>query len=511
MQPGLATRPSRSTGSTFRATTLVVFLASSVFYAAALVVPVRGLIDYAFLGGFLAGCTVTTLAILQRRRALFIPFWLGLVVWQNAVLGLLLSARPGPSFLIVVEFKTVMIYLAALHGLASNARWLKRELRPLLGPAAVTAAAIVVSSRHPAGQAAIGYGRNFTSYIALVVAFSWCLYGLTIAQIRTLCARCARYVILVLGAGAAIEYSIGTDAWRSILNYRFTEAYLNGASVSTTLFDHRVPRLGSVMIEPVNAGYLAAGAVVVLLICSDTRRRRGFLALGIVLTMATFAKGALLLLLLIAMAGIATRTFRTVSLFARRLPTASIVLATAGTLGAFIAYLFVTAGPARLERLLTNPTSLHNGGGESVEFHMAGLLSALYGALSNPIGRGLGTGGNFSSIFGGVQGAVRVGSGAESGVGVLVAQMGLLGLLGLGWFAIRLTGIIDPGRSFYGRAAVVAWFVLWWYQENVMGPQASALVLLGISAALAMSIAGRRERALEQQQRGLPPATVRPT
>ena len=79
------------------------------------------------------------------------------------------------------------------------------------------------------------------------------------------------------------------------------------------------------------------------------------------------------------------------------------------------------------------------------DFHVLGFMGGIFDFLSNPIGRGLGDGGNFTTDFGKLdwpayQAAGRTPFAIESAIGVLLRQMGVASFILLGtyiWIAIQ--------------------------------------------------------------------------
>ncbi|WP_349631617.1 hypothetical protein [Bradyrhizobium tropiciagri] len=123
------------------------------------------------------------------------------------------------------------------------------------------------------------------------------------------------------------------------------------------------------------------------------------------------------------------------------------------------------------------------------DFHVIGFMGGWHGFLQNPIGRGLGIGGNlsegyFSIDWSAAQYAGTVDVAVESAIGVLLYQMGIAALVPLGFFlalalrAWRLyasSGILTQGLAAYGTLMVL---VNGFFQEEALfAPPALGVML----------------------------------
>jgi hypothetical protein len=142
-------------------------------------------------------------------------------------------------------------------------------------------------------------------------------------------------------------------------------------------------------------------------------------------------------------------------------------------------------------------------GRNSGDFHVLGFLGGLKGFVVNPLGRGLGFGGNLSEDFAQIDWAQAQAEGAtevavESAVGVALFQMGVAGALALGlfghlalscWRAWRAGGEALLAVCAFALLAILANSVL--QEEAAFSPL--ALGLLAFFAA--MRLAGWDARA----------------
>ncbi|MFB9263629.1 hypothetical protein ACFFWD_10660 [Bradyrhizobium erythrophlei] len=123
------------------------------------------------------------------------------------------------------------------------------------------------------------------------------------------------------------------------------------------------------------------------------------------------------------------------------------------------------------------------------DFHVIGFMGGWSGFLQNPIGRGLGVGGNlsegyFSIDWNAAQQAGSIEGAVESAVGVLLYQMGIGSLVPLGFFlamalkAWRLyasSGILTQGLAAFGTMVVLVNGIF--QEEALFAPPALGLLL----------------------------------
>jgi len=124
------------------------------------------------------------------------------------------------------------------------------------------------------------------------------------------------------------------------------------------------------------------------------------------------------------------------------------------------------------------------------DYHVIGFMGAVYDFMGNPIGHGIGTGGNLSPQFTTIdweaaQAAGRTPFAVESSIGVLIYQMGLVAFLCLGfyiWIALRVLRIADATGNNMQLAlgfAILAMLANGIFQEEALfSPLSMALYLM---------------------------------
>lgn len=124
------------------------------------------------------------------------------------------------------------------------------------------------------------------------------------------------------------------------------------------------------------------------------------------------------------------------------------------------------------------------------DYHVIGLMGGWNGFLAAPLGRGLGSGGNLTEGFSGInwqaaQQAGAVEGAAESSVGVLLYQMGVAALVPLGFYAVvawwcwRLyarSGILLLGMAAFGILVVLTNGLF--QEEALFAPPAMGFMML---------------------------------
>jgi hypothetical protein len=148
-------------------------------------------------------------------------------------------------------------------------------------------------------------------------------------------------------------------------------------------------------------------------------------------------------------------------------------------------------------------------GRNSGDFHVLGMLGGVYGFLENPIGRGLGFGGNLSEDFVAIDWAKAQAAGAtdvavESAVGVALFQLGVAGIFILGLFAHLALSCWRAYQRDGDRMLALCCFALLAVLSNSLLQEEAAFspLALGILAFLAaMRVAGADAR---EEARGGP-------
>lgn len=401
----------------------------------------------------------------------YLYYWLALALTQNSFAGLWLTHGEAFVSIAVTEMKTVSALTAIILSLPTIWRLLLRI--PGLGPLAAVFILVLLLNLRSTDAAAIAYARNFILPIAmllLVAANTWQLAR----QTRLLVLRdLVVFVTLLLSVGALLESILGSRAWREFFHIDNIAA-LGEVSDRTTVFGVELARVGGFIIEPTNAGYVAAGlslAIVVLLFRENlggSMALRALLALAVLLLVGAAAKSGLLMLVVAGVGWLYLRT-KVGVLWA-------FILSWLTSFALIATYVVMVKGPSALSNMFSNPLAIL--GGDSTTYHLAGLISGIQGGLSSPLGHGLGNGGNFGKAQGDVTNDFWITSGGESSWGVLAFQLGLVGLLAL------LGILVVVARSWGISSAVIlcGWAASAMFAEAIFGPQTAGLLM--ISAAL---------------------------
>ncbi|MEQ1942420.1 hypothetical protein ABMA32_08365 [Mesorhizobium sp. VNQ89] len=146
------------------------------------------------------------------------------------------------------------------------------------------------------------------------------------------------------------------------------------------------------------------------------------------------------------------------------------------------------------------------------DYHAIGFMGGVHEFLTNPIGRGIGAGGNLSSEFTSIdwpaaQAAGRTPFAVESAVGVLMSQIGVFAFVVIGayvWIAWRVLRIArETGNDLHAAAAfaLAAIVVTGLFQEEAY----FAPLALAVFMALAGMIVGAAGRAGLLDQHARPP------
>lgn len=227
----------------------------------------------------------------------------------------------------------------------------------------------------------------------------------------------------------------------------FNTHYLEGIEVM---------RLHGPNIHAISFGYALAFMALFLLASG-----RPFLAaLSIPLLVLASTKGAMVLVALVVFAWAATR-----------------LLGARTALAVMVAVLVVYAVAMFLNGLATG------------DYHIIGLVGGMKGFASNPIGHGLGSGGNLTGSvsleeWSKAQNAGTFEGAVESAVGVLLYQMGAAGLLvvayylwvaHLAWRHYARSGLLHQGLASFGTMVVVVNGLF--QEEALFSPLALGLML----------------------------------
>jgi hypothetical protein len=148
------------------------------------------------------------------------------------------------------------------------------------------------------------------------------------------------------------------------------------------------------------------------------------------------------------------------------------------------------------------------------DYHVIGFMGGWNGFLQQPLGRGLGAGGNLSADFSSIdwraaQQAGAVDGAVESAIGVLLYQMGIAALVPLGlyfviamkaWRLYAASGLLTQGFASFGILVVLVNGLF--QEEALFGPPA-----LGLLACLAGLVIGSAIRSCSGSLAALPKQT----
>ena len=409
--------------------------------------------------------------------------------FQNLLIGVWLF--PGYDIdhaVALVETKTIVASIAVLAGLgtwhAGKWRWARSYLAPaiLLG---IWALVSIAWSSESSSMTVLAYLRN------LVTPALFATLGIIL--LRTGHARTNMVAVLdtalwlgmFLTLFSAAEMLLGAETWRDdVLHVGLLELAKGPFSDRTDFLGYMVGRLRSAVGEPVNASY-----IFVTLTWIAVFRRRVLLAVVLgVQGLLTFGKGGLLVgTFAIAWAA------GTYAIRANRRLAFKAVLLLSSTFGLFSAYSLLSAGGdgPTTAQVLADPDRYYLGHNTALT-HAGGLSFGLRALASNPLGSGLGSGGNFGNIFGELDPKTWITSGAESAIGVVMHQLGLVGLLLvvlLFGAVLRRAFTLQRQNDRFGSSMAgltIGFIAASLFQENAFGPQAGGLffILVGLLMAL---------------------------
>jgi hypothetical protein len=283
---------------------------------------------------------------------------------------------------------------------------------------------------------------------------------------------------LLLLLGIILEIALGRDTWWILLNLDKLESIKGPYSTTTDFFGFTVLRLRSFVGEPINTSYMLG----TLAAWHFYKRKTGLALILSVTVFFTFAKsGIILLLMSLAWFLLCTkRTIRKIGWF---------------TLGAMISpiplfALYVNASDnVHVLDFVKNPLNFFLGNNTAFT-HASGLILGIKAAFTNPLGAGLGVGGNFGQIFTSSKRIEWISSGSESGIGVIAFQLGLPGLLLVLAFVFKVLSKnlelatspeISPSemrRKTFGASLLLGWFSASLFSENAFGPQSAIIPII---------------------------------
>lgn len=121
-----------------------------------------------------------------------------------------------------------------------------------------------------------------------------------------------------------------------------------------------------------------------------------------------------------------------------------------------------------------------NSAGGSMAVHINGLISAITQIFQNPLGSGVGNAGVYGSLYA----VSEMNQIQESGLGVIIGQLGIIGLVGYFMFFHVQYKIIHDNEEQIKRhdkilayTLIFSYALLMFFSESALGPNASALYL----------------------------------
>jgi len=411
----------------------------------------------------------------------FAKLFVFIVALQNIAIGLALNLNifiPRTSVMVLISFSSVyvlMIYFfACIFGLTG-----RKATNKLLNFEFIALTFIfLVGCYFFVGKGALfsklGYLRNFTLFF-----FIYLLGKVSVKNERSM-QDFLNFIFalsLVLCIFGFIErFVLKEDFWLNTVNIwridqakslKFKEGSLPGV-FTTDFLKLRFMRLASTFGEPVNASYFFSFTTIAALMS----RKKLLAAINCLALFLTLGKGGILIFLL-ASASIFCAEILTKKRFTFK--KAMMVLAS------FIPFIYLYA---------------KNFGG-SVLRHISGLSYGMNNLMRHPLGHGLGVGGNWGSIFDAEQWRrIKSISGAESLIGTVSYQMGVIGLIvyicffgaAIAYFFNRYRLFLSKKDTYLARSnlfvavTMMGIFLVSFFQENTFGPQAGGIffVFMGI-------------------------------
>jgi hypothetical protein len=416
-----------------------------------------------------------------------------ILLYQNLMISVF---TPGmhylPTFVVLEGTNFAVLGTMAVIGLnrVMAPYWWRRS-SGLIWLVLATLAMTVLYSLIGAGKAgptsAMVYFRNFTAPLFAV------LVGLDLGRnwgFKTVASAFIFSVVLAIGLGL-VEYFDPLDyyAWTNEVTFyqlrytaqpqdfyvpadivrHFTDAFMNisGSSLDGPL---QTFRFGSSIITPTSFAYVLS----IVSLVAVSLRRSSWLVVTLPMMFLLGAKGAALLLII-----------SVILWWIWKLTLSKPMVLISGVL---LAVGYVTFGIT---------VGLGNN-----DYHVLGFLSGVHSLMSNPLGHGLGVGGNLSAAaqagfkMDGPGGFTHVGAdfALESAVGVLLYQTGIASLLVFAVFIAVLSAgplgelrgnRLQPLRQDIMFFAVAAIMVNGVYQEEAYSPYAAGMLVLLCSCIIA--------------------------
>lgn len=378
----------------------------------------------------------------HREGWILVSLFLAAALFQNLILGVLLGfGVPGSTFpvLVLIELKTLVLYGGAFLLTVFSFRRRGMKLVDVLGgKAGVFFVAWMLLSLlfSPAGWfSKIAYLRNFLAAFA-----GWQLGKLAVRRVLDFDRSVG--VLLVMGIFVALFSVIelfSPDIWTNQLHLGVLTALKGPVSNWTDFFGLGVHRLFTAIGTPINAAFILG----VLLLFAWSLNRRGLSFVFLAELLLTFAKSGMLATLVggAVLFGVKRRirfeTFRRYAIYG--------VLAAALAVALYFRYLGISLGNIANE--------IHH---NTAVGHVVGLVVGLQDLVRHPFGRGLGVGGNWTSV-GQIVGfeakspqspTAYIFRGSESDIGALLYQLGIMGLVAfVAWCGARFRELLAVYNS----------------------------------------------------------------
>lgn len=416
---------------------------------------------------------VPTVLLVSINFRTYLMYLVMMVIIQNFAVGLWVPASLSTIPFVVIESKTVSILLAVIVSLGAVVRFLKQNRR--IATTVVIFYVLILISIRDLGVTAIAYGRNFILPVLLCIFVAAKTGDVPLGErIRWL--RELIYVTLtVMLIGIIMEGVLGAQTWGDLLHLDQLASLGGSVSVKTDFLGIVFNRSAGIIVEPTNAGYIAAAcAALILIILPKVTEGRvallAFFAVAMLLLMLAAAKSGLLMLLP-AVASVVIGRFTRGSV---RL----LLLNSAAGIGLVFIYLILVKGPAKAFGSFVDPIGIV--GGDSTTYHWAGLVSGITQGATHVIGQGLGRGGNFSTSLATSEettfsGKLKVATGGESAWGVLSYQTGIVGVIAL----IIVLVVLCKEWGMASAVILSVWSVSSMFAEAIFGIQVAALLMIG--------------------------------
>lgn len=245
----------------------------------------------------------------------------------------------------------------------------------------------------------------------------------------------------------------------------------------TKLFYSYIPRMGSILYEPINLAYFFSFGMYISFFYNRLCEKKWIMnflinLIGLVLTVGKggfFVFGIVLLLFSIE------KYFK---IFLKKINNKHIFRMSILVI-ILLLYIFISF------YLKKFPSS-------SVVPHFWGIVDGFNSIISHPMGFGIGTGGNMAFLTN----KNALNNGSESGLITIFYQIGILGGFTLIYIFNKLVNINNQQNAIYKAAYFLAWSILITslFQENTYGPQCITYFMLFLGSINHELIGGKNEK-----------------